>query len=99
MAYSFGPFALDNFASVTPVVDVCPCEPATGGTTDEGGRWGRAVALWSRRWRIAAARSPLDATAPVTSAVGGCPCEPATGGTTDEWLGLLLLLTGRVDGV
>ena len=35
----------------------------------------------------------------MTSAVGVCPCEPATGGTTDEWLGLLLLLTGRVDGV
>ena len=46
-------------------------------------------------------RFALNAAAPVTSAVGVCPCEPATGATTDEreTLELLLILTGRVDGV
>ena len=102
MAYSFGRFALDDFALVTSGVGVRLREPCNGRYDRRGRTLGPCCCSRVASTAYSCGRfAPLDIFRTRDVRGGRVPVEPATGGTNDEreTLGPLLLLVERVDGV
>ena len=102
MAYSFGRFALDDFALVTSGVGVRLREPCNGRYDRRGRTLGPCCCSRVASTAYSCGRfAPLDIFRTRDVRGGRVPVEPATGATTDGrgTLRHLLMIMGRVDGV